>query len=352
MNVKLTRGIAAAAVSAAMMLGAAVPALAQGVGADSKVNLGVTYNEEGDGVAPEETVTYNQVEKTSSDNATYKPSGTTVIPDLRIDAATVSDTAKSANIVLTVPDYAAVGKYTYTLTREKIDAAGVTDNAPETITVVVTVVNKEDGKGFDRYVNIFNGTDTSDAGKKIKKVDLEYASGKLMVKKLVAGNLGDTTGKTKFDFKVTLSGPTDKAKLSGTYHYAVNGDTKDLKPITFADGKAELTPTLGNDDYITFTDLPEGVTYTVAELKDSKAVSKGEDAEYGYKLDSVTVEDNGTASTIDAAKTDSETYTNDKTDKNVDMGVLLNNAPYIAILGGAAVVTIYVVNKRRHSDMD
>jgi hypothetical protein len=45
------------------------------------------------------------------------------------------------------------------------------------------------------------------------------------------------------------------------------------------------------------------------------------------------------------------TVTNTK-EGTVDTGVLLNNAPYIAIIGGAAVVAIYVVNKRRHSDMD
>lgn len=45
------------------------------------------------------------------------------------------------------------------------------------------------------------------------------------------------------------------------------------------------------------------------------------------------------------------TVTNTK-NGTVDTGVLLNNAPYIAIIGGAAVVAIYAVNKRRHSDMD
>lgn len=352
MNVKLTRGLAAAAVSAAMMLGAAVPALAQGVGTDSKVNLGVTYSEKGDGVAPTETVTYSQTAKTSSDNATYKPNGKTEIPDLGIAAATVSDDAKSGNVVLTVPTYTAVGKYTYTLTRTAINAAGVTDNAPTTITVVVTVENNEDGTGFNKYVNIFNGPDTSDTNKKITNVDLEYASGKLMVKKQVAGNLGDTTGNTKFDFKVTLSGPADKDQLNGTYHYVVNGDTDNPKEIVFTNGKAELSDKLGHNDYITFTDLPAGVTYAVSELNDSKAVSKDGDAEHDYKLTDITTTDNGTASTIDADKTDSEVYTNTKSVTNVDTGVLLNNAPYIAIIGGAAVVAIYVVNKRRHSDMD
>lgn len=352
MNAKLTKGLAAAAISAAMMLGAAAPALAQGVDATNKVNLVVKYDEKGVGVAPEETITYGLSKKTSSDNATYKPSGETEIPDLDISTATVNDNKKSDNIVLTVPDYQAVGKYTYTFTRNKIDAAGVTDNVPETITVLVTVENNKDGFGFNKYVNIFNG-DTTEEGKKIDHVDLEYASGQLMVKKLVSGNLGDTTGNTKFDFNIELHGPADKATLSGIYHYAVNGDTEHLQEIPFNNGSATLTNyKLGHNDYITFTDLPAGVTYTVSELKDSNAVSKGGDAEHGYTLKDISTTDNKTASTIDAGLTDSETYTNDKTDTGIDTGVLLNNAPYIAILGGAAVVAIYVVNKRRHSDMD
>ena len=353
MNAKLTKGLAAAAISAAMMLGAAAPALAQGPvdTTTNQVNLGVTYIEHGDGVAPAEEVTYGQTAKTSSDNATYKPSGKTEIPDLDISTATVNDNKKSDNIVLTVPSYTAVGKYTYTLTRQAISAAGVTDNVPTTITVVVTVENKEGG-GFNRYVNIFNGTDTTDAGKKIKNVDLEYASGKLTVKKQVSGNLGDTTGNTKFDFKIELNGPADKATLNGTYHYAVKSDPNKLEEITFTNGSAELPYQLGHNDYITFTDLPAGVTYTVSELKDSKAVSKDGAAEHGYTLKDISTTDNKTASTIDAGLTDSETYTNDKTDTGIDTGVLLNNAPYIAIIGGAAVVAIYVVNKRRHSDVD
>ena len=351
MNAKLTKGLAAAAISAAMMLGAAAPALAQPVDdATDKVNLGVTYTVKGDGVAPEEDVTYEQTNKTSSDNATYKPNGGTDIPNLGIEAATVNGT-KNGSIVLTIPDYSAVGKYTYTLERTKISAAGVTDNVPEKITVLVTVENKEGG-GFNRYVNIFNGTDTTDAGKKIKNVALEYASGKLTVKKQVSGNLGDTTGNTKFDFKIELYGPEDKDTLSGTYHYTVKSDPNKLEAITFTNGSAELPCKLGNDDYITFTDLPAGVTYKVSELNGKNEVSKGQDAEYGYTLDDIAIADNDTKTTIDANKTDSEIYTNKKEDTGIDTGVLLNNAPYVAIIGGAAVVAIYVVNKRRHSDMD
>ena len=358
MNAKLTKGLAAAAISAAMMLGAAAPALAQGPidTTTNKVNLDVNYTVKGDGVAPEETITYKQVDKKSSDNATYKPNMTTDnpdlldIPDLRITEAKVSNSQKTGAVVLEVPTYTSVGKYTYTLTRQEISAAGVTDKVPTTITVVVTVENK-DGK-FNRYVNIFNGTETSDAKKKITNVGLEYASGKLTVKKQVSGNLGDTTGKTKFDFKIELHGPKEKDKLNDTYHYTVKSDPNKPKAITFTEGEAVLPNTqLGHDDYITFTDLPAGVTYTVKELNNSQEVLKGGDAEYGYKLEDIDTKNNGTE-TIDANETDSVTYTNNKTDTGIDTGVLLNNAPYIAIIGGAAVVAIYVVNKRRHSDMD
>ena len=135
--------------------------------------------------------------------------------------------------------------------------------------------------------------------------------------------------KKEFKFTVTFNAPADK---SWTRDITVDGGASDLK----WDGNT-ATFTLSDGDTAKFKNVPAGVTYTVDEddYSSAKYETKGE----------------VTTPTAMTSKGATVTVTNTK-NGTVDTGVLLNNAPYIAIIGGAAVVAIYVVNKRRHSDMD
>ena len=363
MNAKLTKGLAAAAISAAMMLGAAAPALAAETATPIKgteVPVKVTYDETGNGDAPEETISYTPTPGGSSftGNAYYgesKPIPSVSIAPVTVDADGTGAAKSEGSLVVTVPEsYAAVGTYTYNFTRTAINDAGVTDNVPTGLTVVVTVTNKLDKDGnvlegqFDRYVVI------KDANKENTKYDdkdgvnLSYAAGELTVTKKVTGNLGDQSADNKFPFKIKLSGLNGKT-VRGEYHYTVAGvDQKDT--IKFNDnGEAVLTESISHGKSIVIKDLPAGVTYEVKELNGTKEMNKDDSNSDGYKL--VSIDATKANGKIDGNDTDQEIFTNDKTG-GVQTGVLLNNAPYIAILGGAAVVTIYVVNKRRHSDMD
>lgn len=356
MNVKLTRGIAAAAVSAAMMLGAAVPALA----ADAKpiegttVPVKVTYSETGKGDAPEEEISYTPGEKSFTGNAYYNVESmpTVTISSVKVDADGTGAVKDTGDLIVNVPDdYKAVGVYTYNFSREAIKDAGVTDSVPTSLTVVVTVTNHiENGNvvegKFDRYVVIKDANNKKygdEAG-----VKLSYAAGQLTVTKKVTGNLGDQSDGNKFTFQISLKGPDGKL-INGTYHYTVAGG--EAKVVTFKDGKTTITEKLAHGQSIVFTDLPSGVTYGADEMNgDNKVEENGKVGSYTLKSKKYS----DSAKRIDGTKDENDTveFVNDYTDENIATGVLLNNAPYIAILGGAAVVTIYVVNKRRHSDMD
>ena len=170
--------------------------------------------------------------------------------------------------------------------------------------------------------------ETGDGEKTSSFADNKYSAGELDVTKTVKGNLGDKD--KEFKFTVTFNAPTGKVwnndiKVEGGAS-GLKWD-KEMKTATF---------TLSDGDTARFENVPAGVTYTVDE-----------DNYSDYKTDGEV--NTPTAMTSDNAKVE---VINTKNADTIDTGVLLNNAPYIAIIGGAAVVAIYVVNKRRHSDMD
>ena len=167
--------------------------------------------------------------------------------------------------------------------------------------------------------------------------------------KNVTGNLGDQSTNNKFTFRVTLTGPDGK-DINGKYHYTVAGGAQ--KEVTFNNGTKTVTEELAHGQSIVFQDLPAGVTYVADELSAQGNVVNVEEKTGDYTLKSKTYGDNDKLINGTEGENDTITFVNDYTKQKIDTGVLLNNAPYIAIIGGAAVVAIYVVNKRRHSDMD
>lgn len=327
MNAKLTKGLAAAAISAAMMLGAAAPALAEDAQAtytdQGTVNITKSYELDGQGVSPAETFTVTQdgAGTVSDSDATTAPALTNISTVTFAEGAAGSNN-KTQNFVVTLPQYSKVGIYSYNLKETVGDTAGVTYRT-DNIKLVVTVIEQ---KGLVRVAAVHC---ENEGGKKTSSfADNKYSAGELDVTKTVKGNLGDKD--KEFKFTVTFKAPADK---SWTRNITVDGGASDLK----WDGNT-ATFTLSDGDTAHFKNVPADVTYTVdeADYKSEKYETTGE----------VTTP---TAMTSKGAKVE---VINTKDADTIDTGVLLNNAPYVAIIGGAAVVAIYVVNKRRHSDMD
>lgn len=319
MNVKLTRGLAAAAVSAAMMLGTAVPALAVTYGdkiTNNQVTMGKNYEKVGSG---SESETFN-LKVTSTENYGY------ALPSVESAGDLAAGTKNADYFKITLPDYNKVGTYDYTLKETAGTTAGVNyDPAVYTMSVIVTNKLDEnnqpvvDSKGeaiLVRTVLFYNGQ------KKDSEINNSYEAHKLTVTKDVTGALGDTT--KDFKFKVTFTNPnSDK-----DWHNAITTEATKGEGDTY-------TFTLHDGQHMVFDNIPTGITYKVEETEET-----------GYETKQTN--ESGTMASKDVL----DTVTNNNTVTPPATGVLLNNAPYIAILGGAAVVTIYVVNKRRHSDMD
>lgn len=233
-------------------------------------------------------------------------------------AATVDGT--TGDITVALPEYTSVGVYEYTLKEVAGTTAGVTYYGAS-IKLVVTVIQGENGKLRIAAVH------TESKGDKNDTFENTYSAGKLNISKTVTGNLGDQS--KYFEFKVTLTGETGKTYAGS---YAVSGGTNTSNPSTIEIGK-ETTFLLKHGETISIANLPYGVSYTVTET-----------AANGY-----TTTKAGDTGSINAAEK-TAAFTNSKTG-TVDMGVYLDNLPYILVFAGVlAIAAVFVVRRRRFED--
>ena len=343
MNVKLTRGLAAAAISAAMMFGTAVPALAEDA-AKTLPNangyyLTKTYNGVSDGTVSETlkfTVTNYKVTD-AKDGVTAKNMPTVSIAD-------VSATSGQDNKVkLTLPTYTSAGYYYYKVTENTGTTAGVSYNT-DTYYLKVTVTYNEQTKAAQvDSVSLWDADPTLATTKKDHKVTgfaNTYKSGTLEVKKVIAGNFAQDDD--EFTINVTF---TSKKPVGSVVSYKVGTETKTIATDAWTksdDGTytASADITVKGGSTVDFSNVPDGVEYAVNEINSGD----------GYKASY----DNSKTGTLNAndTKGDKDATTTVTNTKNsaVDTGVILNNAPYIVILGGVAVAAIYFVSRRRNNE--
>lgn len=341
MNAKLTKGLAAAAVSAAMMLGAAVPALAVNQGNvlpnDGGYYLTKTYNGVSDG-AVSETLSFDV------ENYKFTDTNASVTTEPAVSIDDVSATSGQNNKVkLTLPTYESAGYYYYMVKENAGNTAGVTYNT-KTYYLKVSVSYGTNGAAKVDSVSLWDAdptVTTTTADHKVAGFANTYKSGTLEVKKVISGNLAQDD--EKFTIKVTF---TSAKPVGSVVAYKVNGEDKTIATNAWKESEdgtytafADITVKGGST--VDFSNVPDGVKYSVSETNSGNGYTPT------YKGENGTLAADETVGNADATAT----VTNTK-NSTVDAGVLLNNAPYIAILGGAAVVAIYVVNKRRHSDMD
>ena len=244
-------------------------------------------------------------------------------------AATTGD-GTSGDIIVTLPTYDTVGVYSYTLREIAGTTAGVTYYGKD-IKLVVTVIN--DGNDKLRVAAVHTESKGEDKADYFPNI---YKAGALSVTKEVIGNLGNKD--KEFNVTVTFTKPADKT-IGEAISYIVGTDTKTIAANAWTGNTATVTIALKHGQTITFTNIPYDVTYNVTE-----ADYTGEGKDNGYKQPVYEYSDDNKK--IDSA-TDTVKIINEKVG-TIDMGVTLNNMPYILVLAVlAAGVAVFVIRKRR-----
>lgn len=233
-------------------------------------------------------------------------------------------TTKTKEIKIDLPEYKSVGVYTYIIHEAAGNSAGVTYYG-DAILLRVTVI-EQDGKLRIAAVHTEDPESTGEG--KRDDFDNLYSAGKLEVHKDVEGIMGN---KDKyFEFRVQLTGEEGKTYQDS---YAITGGSYDANPASIKIKPGETTEAtfyLKDDDTIHIENLPYGVEYKVSETP---------------VADYVTTE-TGTEGEVDEA-VERASFTNTK-GGTVDAGVVLDSAPYLFTLTGAAGVGLLLTLRRRH----
>lgn len=239
-------------------------------------------------------------------------------------------------------NYNKVGKYAYTISENETKIPGITKDSHE-YEMIVTVVNKEkDNLTSDTGYGYFVGMYDADGNKVPAEFTNTYNSYSLEVEKTVKGSLGDLN--ENFTFTITLGKAAGKDNNYASAIVRSDNSDNDGTWTWTADGQAQKTVTLKHGQAAIISNLPVGVTYTVTE--------NGKGAEgWLYEVTGEAVATNDVLPSITDNNNDNKVNIINDHKGVPDMGVVLDNAPYIAMLaivafGGVALM----LNKRRRDE--
>lgn len=235
--------------------------------------------------------------------------------------------------------------------------------------LIVTVTHVTDGNGsiqdglYNYAVALRRGDDNiaaANAAKGTKVLATEafhntYGAGNSVnsveLKKTVHGNFGDL-GKD-FTFNVTFNKAVDKnygniafEAENGHKVYKANDPTQTR--VNELEYGMEYVVTLKHGETIEFGNLPADVTYTMVE-NGKQDVEGTQKVDGIYTVTGEKTEDN--KGTVTASATTAKEEIVNTNQESPDMGVVLDNAPYIAMLAIVAIGGVaLMLNKRRRDE--
>lgn len=267
-----------------------------------------------------------------------------------------------------------VGEYTFTITETMAKAYQSVTAERETLTMVVSKVNAKELKAdstaeFGYFVALKTANGKVLATEAFKNFYGDKGSiHDLTLSKTVHGALGDLS--KPFTFKITFNKNYDITDASGLYKGPQLPTNLDSVTVSGKNGGdyltigEEYTVTMKHGQSLTFTNLPAGVEYVVKE-DGSEAGADGvtltctNDAGNTVKYDVSVKNANGENVGFDSNKAtvsgsisaDVTTAFHNTNNAEPDMGVVLDNAPYIAMLAIVAIGGVaLMLNKRRRDE--
>lgn len=262
------------------------------------------------------------------------------------------------------------GIYVYKITEKDNGTPAVSYNTDGgRLYLIVTVTHGTDGNGniqdglYNYAVALRRGDDNitaANAAKGTKVLATEafhntYGAGNSVnsveLKKTVHGNFGDL-GKD-FTFNVTFNKAVDKnygniafEAENGRKVYKVNDPTQ--TGVNELEYGVEYVVTLKHGETIEFGNLPADVTYTMVE-NGKQDVEGTQKVDGIYTVTGEKTEDN--KGTVTASATTAKEEIVNTNQESPDMGVVLDNAPYIAMLAIVAIGGVaLMLNKRRRDE--
>ena len=381
---KFFAGVLAAAMmltvgaTAAFAEGSAAITHNQALTATSEIPLYKTY-EVKNGTAPAETfsfqVKYLQVIR--QDTAATAPFASETVINLtgketEFGSMTKGSESKSFTVTPTelgLSNPTGTGKYLYEISEKAGQTVATTYAAP--VYMAVTVAHKVDATTkqikngeYEYYVTMFNTKDaainaTSDSATgKVNNTEAftnTYGDGNLYtltLDKTVQGSFGDL-GET-FTFVIEFTG--DASKYANVVVETNQGTIKDAddKAVTSLALNTPYTITLGHSKEIVFNNLPKDIGYKIYE---KNTTADGKNGQYTVSvadttMQNVTIGENRVLGVTGSVNNVNVTVSFVNTHEGTpDMGVVLDNAPYIAMLAIVAIGGVaLMLNKRRRDE--
>ncbi len=374
---KFFAGVLAAAMMLTVGATAAFATTPEYTTTPDNVDLGIMKNYKVEkGTAPKEDFTFSVTYKADKS----KPYGTYTQPEASKSKTASFDSnmdakadAYQASLGIKISDFelpAGPGKYCFEI-KEDVPAnktPGVTYDET-TRYLVITVANNNGLTGYVYYAQLYDSSYSPAASIKDKATGTKvpgdnaftntYTANNVVISKDIKGGLGDLAAKFNFKVKLTVADTKNAnqyvgAKIVHSDDTAVTvGTVWSISAKDSEDGWYDVK--LGRADQLELENLPEGVIVTVKETDGNEYTveqnpsdinSKNANASYakiGTMNNSVVTATVGTAN-------GSIGFINTK-EGTPDMGVVLDNAPYIAMLAIVAIGGVaLMLNKRRRDE--
>lgn len=345
-----------------------------GLNANDNIPVYKTY-EVKKGVSPEETFYFqiDYVKAIKQDSKGYAPytvaHENVTTKDVKFDSMVGTKTdSKAFNVTpaeLNLSTPTGTGKYLYKITEKAGTNAAVTYQQSE-VYMVVTVAHEleADNKtikenSWKYYVTMYktqSGAENATQTDKVNNTDAfkntygDNNISELTLKKVVKGSFGDLGEDFTFEVKFTkATGKTYSnilvdSKSADNVSIVKKGTTEQVTELSYDE---TYVVTLMHNQWIKFNNVASDVEYTIVENKKDNwqyttSLQDGSNAAFTVATMTAAGTTKATAST--------DTFINEH-EGTPDMGVVLDNAPYIAMLAIVAIGGVaLMLNKRRRDE--